>query len=164
MGLLVFLVIILVSGVVLVTGLITALVANSKGYRPWFWILSMGPIGLIIMMVKQSLNQATTPEERERWESQADWTGGVLSGLTFMTVFGLPVLGAAAFLSARGVAFPAPPIAPPPPVVAPPQVVVPEVAPPAGDEAEIDVPAQATPAEQPDGSGSTSNGNPKSPG
>lgn len=151
----IFLIAVGLCGLMLLLGLISAIIANFKGYRPWFWILAMGPVGLIIMLVKQSLNRATTPEERERWETQADWTGGVLSGLTFMSVFGLPILGAAAFLSARAVAIPAPP------PVAPPLVVVPEVAPPALDEVMIDAPAQAAPAEQPDDSGPTSNGNPK---
>lgn len=155
MGIILLVAIGLCGLLLLLLGLISAIIANFKGYRPWFWILSMGPIGLIIMLVKQSLNRATTPEERERWETQADWTGGVLSGLTFMSVFALPILGAAAFLSARAVAIPAPP------PIAPPRVVVPEVAPPVRDEVGIAAPAQVLPAEQPDDSGPISNGNPK---
>ena len=80
------------SVLVFVPGLIAGLVAWSKGYRPWFWLLSMGPIGALVIALIPGLAHATTPEERERMESRADWTGGILSGFTILPALGLPLI------------------------------------------------------------------------
>lgn len=75
-------------------GLVSAVVARFKGYRPWFWVLSLGPVGLLLILVKPNLGKATTPEMREQWEQRADWTGGVLSCITlFFLIAALPVSG-----------------------------------------------------------------------
>jgi len=142
---------ILLFGIILLSGMTAAIVANYKGYRPWFWILSMGPVGLILIVVKRGLNQAPTPEQRELWETRSDWTGGILSCLTFFMGFGLPFLGAALFLVARSA-----PIAPPPAVMARPtpatssaeaMIVPPEDRPPAEQPADPAPEAGATPNE-----------------
>ena len=92
-------------------GLVAAVVARHKGYRPWFWLLSFGPVGMIWILLKPNLRQATTPEERERWETSADWTGGVLSGFAFFLMFGFPMIAVLGFFSMR--------LAPPPPMPLP---------------------------------------------
>lgn len=162
MGLLLFLGAVILSGIILVAGLITALVANAKGYRPWFWILAMGPIGLIVMVVRKSLDRATTPEERERWQAQADWTGGILSGLTFVAVFAFPILGMATFIVTRAAVIPPPPMVTPPPI-APPVTVTPQVAPEATDELSIDSPAPAGTPEQVQDPATRADESPKAP-
>lgn len=75
-------------------GLIAGMIAWYKGYRPWFWLLSMPPIGFLVIALIPGLGRATTPEERERMESRADWTGGILSGFTLVPMFALPLIGA----------------------------------------------------------------------
>lgn len=72
-------------------GLLAGFVARQKGYRPWPWLLSMGPIGLLLVLLGKGLDQAKTPEEREQWESRSDWTGGILSGFTMFFVLLLPL-------------------------------------------------------------------------
>jgi len=95
-------------------GVMAAFVAQWKGYRPWFWLLSAGPFGMLLILLKPSLHRATTPEERERWEQQADWAGGILSGFTMFCMFALPMLGMLAFYGVRSVRVPPAPIATPP--------------------------------------------------
>jgi len=73
-------------------GFLAALIAWNKGYRPWFWFLAMGPIGLLWVLLTPAVSQATTPEERERWETRTDWTGGILSGFTLLPMFALPLM------------------------------------------------------------------------
>jgi hypothetical protein len=87
--------IVLFGGSVLVfgPGLLAAVIAWNKGYRPWFWFLAMGPIGLLWILMTPAVAQATTPEERERWETRTDWTGGILTGFTLLPLFALPLLG-----------------------------------------------------------------------
>ena len=80
-------------------GLIAGVIAWHKGYRPWFWLLSFGPVGMFWILFKPSLDKATTPEERERWESRADWTGGVLSGFTSFVMFGIPLIAVVGYFS-----------------------------------------------------------------
>jgi MFS family permease len=80
------------TGLVLGPGLLAAWIARKKGYRPWYWILAMGPVGLIVILCQPALETADTPEDRERWESRADWTGGVLSVISAFPVFGLAIL------------------------------------------------------------------------
>jgi hypothetical protein len=90
-------------------GVISAFVAWSKGYRPWFWLLSFGPVGTLLISLKPSLGKAATPEEREAWETRADWTGGILSGFTILPMFGLPLLLVVGMFSYLSMAAPAPP-------------------------------------------------------
>ena len=78
-------------------GFIAALLAQKKGYRPWFWLISLGPVGTLWMLLKPNLRHATTPEERDQWETHADWTGGILSGFTLFFLMGLPLFGVLAF-------------------------------------------------------------------
>lgn len=82
-------------------GLYAALDAWMKGYRPWFWLVSLGPVGLLLMLLRPNLNQATTPEEREQWEQRADWTGGILSGITLFFAMAMPIFGMVAVFSLR---------------------------------------------------------------
>jgi len=82
-------------------GLLAAVIAWNKGYRPWFWLLAMGPIGLLWILMTPGLLQAATPEERERWETRTDWSGGILSGLTMLPMFALPLIGMLVFMSLR---------------------------------------------------------------
>lgn len=85
-------------------GLISCVVAQRKGYRPWFWPLSLGPVGTLVIIAKAPLSRATTPEIREVWDRRADWTGGMLSGLS------LCFMWAAAVIVLFGInVFPAPP-------------------------------------------------------
>lgn len=81
------------SALVLGPGLVAAVVAHRKGYRPWFWILSCGLAGLLVTALMPGLGKADTPEQRERWENRADWTGGILSTFTFMSMMLLPLIG-----------------------------------------------------------------------
>lgn len=113
----VFLILFLCSCLLFGPGLFAALDAWMKGYRPWFWLVSLGPIGLLLMLLRPNLNQATTPEEREQWEQRADWTGGILSGITLFFAM-MPVAATMAIFSLRSVAVPRPAavIAAPPPV------------------------------------------------
>ena len=97
-------------------GLTAAYIAWKKGYPPWFWLVSMGPVGTLWILITPNLNRATTPEERERWETRANWTGGVLSGFTILPMFGLPLIGLVGALSYRSMAVGPP--APPPTVTA----------------------------------------------
>jgi len=90
-------------------GLVSAVIAARKGYRPWFWPLSLGPVGFVLILMKPALRRATTPEEREHWESSADWTGGVLSAVTFLGVL-LPAM----FLMVSFLSLSAAPVAPAP--------------------------------------------------
>lgn len=115
-------------------GLIAAFVASSKGYRPWFWLLSLGPVGMLVIALKPSLGKAETPEEREAWETSADWTGGVLSGFTILPMFGFPLILVAGWLSYSSMAV-APPPLPAGPVVT---------------ETMSDEPVEALPAEKPE--------------
>jgi hypothetical protein len=101
MGLLIFM---LIPGLAFAMGLFAATLAWVKGYRPWFWLVSMGPIGAVLMLIKPNLNRAQTPEEREQWEARADWTGGILSGITLFFSFAVPILLFGALFSYRGVA------------------------------------------------------------
>jgi hypothetical protein len=101
-------------------GFLAAVIAWKKGYRPWFWFLAMGPIGLLWILLTPNIAQATTPEERERWETRTDWSGGILSGFTLLPMFALPLLGMAFYaLAARPARAPMPvtPIAVTMPVV-----------------------------------------------
>jgi 4-amino-4-deoxy-L-arabinose transferase-like glycosyltransferase len=105
------------SLLILGPGLVSAVVAHRKGYRPWFWILSSGLVGLLVTVLMPGLGKADTPEQRERWETRADWTGGILSACTFMLMFVFPVIGALFFVSVSApMAGPAIPI---PPTMAP---------------------------------------------
>ena len=114
-----------ISGVfVFGPGFIAAVVAHRKGYRPWFWILSLGLVGMLVTLFMPGLVRATTPEQREQWESRADWTGGLLSGCTFLGMFVFPVVGVLFF--ARAVTLMGAPPAPPPPTTAPPSITIEE--------------------------------------
>jgi hypothetical protein len=114
-------VIVLFGGSILVfgPGFLAAFIAWNKGYRPWFWLLAMGPIGLVWILATPAVVKATTPEQRERWETRTDWTGGILSGFTLLPMFALPLLGVLWF---SAVAVRTTPVmiapAPPPPIVA----------------------------------------------
>lgn len=102
-------------------GFVAAFVARGKGYRPWFWLLALGPVGLLLLLIKPPLRNAATPEERERWEQRADWTGGILSVGTFFLLFAMPafvLVGFASFRVARVV--PPAAIAIPPATTSPP--------------------------------------------
>jgi hypothetical protein len=109
-------------GVFFGSGFLAAFVAHGKGYRPWFWLLALGPVGLLLLLIKPPLRSAATPEERERWERRADWTGGILSVGTFFLLFALPafaLFGFASFRVAR--------VAPPPATGVPPTATAPPV-------------------------------------
>lgn len=112
---------------VLGPGFIAAVVAHRKGYRPWFWVLSCGLVGLVVTAVMPPIRRAETPELRERWETRADWTGGILSGITFMLMFVFPIMGGLFFVGVTApMGRPAALLAPPP-TVPPPITVEPEV-------------------------------------
>ena len=109
----VFIVMAVGSLLILAPGLVSAVVAHRKGYRPWFWILSFGLVGLLVTALMPGLGKADTPEQRERWETRADWTGGILSACTFMLMFVFPVMGALFLVGVRApMAGPAVPRAP----------------------------------------------------
>ena len=93
----------LCSGLFFGAGLFAAGVAYAKGYRPWFWLISLGPVGALLMLLRPNLNRATTPEVREQWEERADWTGGILSGITLFFMMAMPIAGAVAIFSLRSV-------------------------------------------------------------
>lgn len=94
-------------------GVLAAFVARHKGYRPWFWLLSAGPFGALLILLKPNLKQATTPEERERWEARTDLAGGILSGFTLFGMCGILLLGVVAFATVRVVPTAALPPGPP---------------------------------------------------
>ncbi len=106
--------------VILGPGLVSAVVAHRKGYRPWFWIFSLGLVGLLVTALMPGLRRADTPELRDRWETRADWTGGILSALTFTLTFLIPLMGAMLFVGLP-VAKPLPR-----PLIAPPSIAVEE--------------------------------------
>lgn len=89
-------------------GLIAGWIAWTKGYRPWFWLFAMGPIGAVVIALMPPLQSLATPEEIDRQETRADWTGGVLSGITVLPMFILPLIGVLFFLQFRSVAPPPP--------------------------------------------------------
>ncbi|HEY4262524.1 MAG TPA: hypothetical protein VGM98_20345 [Schlesneria sp.] len=111
MGLLLVL-FVLGGGLFLGPGLISAFIAHRKGYRPWFWLLSMGLIGTVVTLIIPGLGKATTPEERDRWESRADWAGGLMSGFTFFSLLALPLMAALFFVGASRAAPAMRPMAP----------------------------------------------------
>lgn len=84
-------------------GLVSCVVAHAKGYRPWFWPLSLGPVGTLAILAKAPLSRAKTPEIREVWEQRTDWTGGILSGISLcsmcaaalVTLFGISIFPSA---------------------------------------------------------------------
>jgi hypothetical protein len=125
---LVVLILFLSSCLLVGPGLYAALDAWMKGYRPWFWLVSLGPVGLLLMLLRPNLNQAKTPEERERWEQRANWTGGILSGVTLFCAI-MPVPAVLVLYSVRSTAVPraAAVIVAPPPVSAPDLEVEPAV-------------------------------------
>lgn len=116
----IFIAMVIGSLIILGPGLLSAVVAHRKGYRPWFWILSSGLVGLLVTVLMPGLGKADTPEQRERWEKRADWTGGLLSGFTFAFMFVLPALGLMFFVGAWKTA----PMMRPLGIPAPPQIVV----------------------------------------
>lgn len=116
---LIFLVMAVSSATVVGLGLIAGVVAHQKGYRPWFWMLSFGLLGLLVTVLMPGLRQARTPEERDRWEMRADWTGGLLSASTFMVMFVLPVLAGISFFVRFSSPMAGPPIPPPAPILVP---------------------------------------------
>ena len=93
MASLVFVVLFAGSALLFGAGFVAALLAQKKGYRPWFWLISLGPVGALWMLLKPNLRHATTPEARDQWETHADWTGGILSGFTLFFLMGLPLFG-----------------------------------------------------------------------
>ena len=109
----------LCSGLFFGAGLFAAGVAYVKGYRPWFWLIPLGPVGALLMLLRPNLNRATTPEEREQWEQRADWTGGVLSGITLFCMMAMPIAGVMLIFSLRSVAVTRTPAV----IAAPPQAV-----------------------------------------
>ena len=133
---------ILLVGSVLVfgPGLIAGWIAWMKGYRPWFWLLAMGPIGALVIALFPSLARAATPEEIDRLETRADWTGGILTGFTVLPMFLLPLVGVLFFLQFRSMA------PPPPPMMAAPTVTAVPLEAPAQSEPNIltDTPTPAT--------------------
>lgn len=98
------------------SGFLACVLAWKKGYHPWFWLLSLGPVGLLFMLFSPSLFAAATPEIREKWEDRADWTGGILSGLTFFFLLVPPTIG---FLTSFSLAAPPMPTRPMAPMMAP---------------------------------------------
>ena len=114
----IFLIGLLGSCLVFGPGLVAGVIAWQKGYRPWFWLLSFGPVGMILILFKPNLNKATTPEERERWESRADWTGGVLSGFTAFVMFGIPLIAVVGYFSMSLTPAAPRPVPPAPPMTA----------------------------------------------
>jgi MFS family permease len=111
----IFVVLAVGGAIVLGPGLVSAVVAHRKGYRPWFWILACGLVGLLVTVLIPGLSQESTPEQRERWESRADWTGGLLSGFTFLFTGLLPVLGIMFFVGSWSAAPMNAPLPNPPP-------------------------------------------------
>lgn len=109
-----FLVLFSASALLFGSGLIAAVIAWKKEYRPWFWVLSCGPLGLLLILLKPNLREATTPEAREAWEERADWTGGVLSGFTFFFLVLVPALGFLTYFAAFSA-----PVAMAPPILVP---------------------------------------------
>lgn len=142
----VWVMVVLLAGSVLVfiPGLIAGWVAWSKGYRPWFWLLSMGPIGALVITLIPGLAHAKTPEERERMESRADWTGGILSGFTILPALGLPLIVVLLIGSMTSG-----PVAPPPMMPAPSATVIPEKASAKGGPAAQEVENEPTPNDGP---------------
>jgi hypothetical protein len=99
-------------------GLLAAFVAWKNGYRPWFWLLALGPIGMLVTFFQRDLADAKTPEERERWERSMDLTGGILSGITLFLMFAALGLGAMTFLAFAPTPIPAPIVGPTAPLPA----------------------------------------------
>lgn len=119
----------LISMVLFGSGLLAALIAWKKGYSPWYWLFSMGPVGLVVIAATPSLDSAKTPELREIWETKARWVGGVMSGLVVIPMVSVAMLGFLLFFSLRSTAVP------------PARVAVPIVAP-VIEEVEREMPAE----------------------
>ncbi len=59
--------------------LITAGLAEYKGYNPWIWLLAGGPIGLLVLFALPKLEDANlTPESRLSKRRLGDAVGGLL--------------------------------------------------------------------------------------
>lgn len=117
MGILFVLILLLPFVLFVPLGLISGFVAWRKGYPPWYWLFSMGPIGIIWILVTRNLSEATTPEEREGWETRANWTGGILSGLTVLPAFAFPFAAGGVFFFAAAPRPARPMMVTPPPAV-----------------------------------------------
>lgn len=104
-------------------GLLAGLIAHQKGFRPWHWLVSAGPVGLVIVLFMPSRGDAKTPEQQADWENRYDWIGGLLSGITAILLFGFSLFLIFTLLSVPSVAVPLPaprpiPVPPPSPATA----------------------------------------------
>lgn len=69
------------------SSLLAPFVALTKRYKPWFWLLACGPIGLLTILCLPSLKVAKDPEEYEWFESRANWIGSILSSIALFIGF-----------------------------------------------------------------------------
>lgn len=65
----------------IVFGILSVIVAASKGFKPAKWLYTFGPIGLIVVAFLSSAKKKDiSEEERSRRVAKADKVGGVLLG------------------------------------------------------------------------------------
>lgn len=69
------------------------LIAMKKGYKPWFWLLACGPIGLTTIICLRPLKSAKDPVEYEWLENRANFIGAVLSWIAIF-ICTIPLLAA----------------------------------------------------------------------
>lgn len=70
-----------VSALSFLSFLISPLVAWRKGYSPYLWLFSCGPVGLVVIACLPSTSTAQTPEEMELMQVRANTTGAILTGV-----------------------------------------------------------------------------------
>jgi len=72
------------SAISFISFLISPLIAWRKGYSPYLWLFSCGPIGLIVIACLPSISSAQSPEQMELMQARANTTGAILTGVALL--------------------------------------------------------------------------------
>ena len=72
--------------------IVSPLIAKQKGYTPYYWILALHPVGLIVIANLPSLRDAKAQEQREQMEFSGNRTGKRLSFIGLLLAVPLLVL------------------------------------------------------------------------
>lgn len=72
--------------------IVSPLIARQKGYTPYYWILALHPVGLIVIANLPPLRDAKTPEQHQQMEFGGNRTGKRLSFIGLLLAVPLLVL------------------------------------------------------------------------